>query len=123
MVYNLRDVSKNYVMAYFDFIMNKRTKNWTDEEIFALFSYGLSRLLALDGSCFSHRVTVYGERWWNKLKKVKGCPKYVERISFVDKVSMLNLSRAYLVIMLKQGNLEDNVALPEEENYFELKEV
>ncbi len=123
MVYNLRNVAKNYVTTYFDFIKNKRTSRWTDEETFVLFSYGLKRLLGLDSADFNHRVTVYGTNWLHKLKKVKGCPKHIERVSFADKVSILNLSKAYLVIMLKQENLEDNVNLPEEDIYFELEEV
>lgn len=92
--YNIFLISRLYLKSYYNFILN-RTNISKSSEAFSLFMYSIKSLYGLDTVEYCDAVSKYGDACIEYLKNVEGTPKVRDKMSFEDKVRLVNVCEGY----------------------------
>lgn len=106
MIFNLKAVTRHYVNGYFDFLKKNKLLDEQKEDLFDLFSYCLKHIYGLPSSENNYFIDMYSEGCIKHLKKLKGVPKKVDKITVSERVSIVTMcNNYYLAVQLKAEGL------------------
>lgn len=97
MIYNLKQVTGEYVKGYLGFIKKKNFVNVSSEDLYDLFSYSIETIYGLPAAESSEYIKLYGEECIYHLKRLKNVPKRVKRLGLNDRVSVVSMCKSYFV--------------------------
>lgn len=97
MMYNLKKVVSIYVKRYYEYLKKVNLLNECSEALYDLFSYTIKNIYALPACESNYFIDQYGEDCINYLKKSKGVPKRVKRLSVNDRLSIVTMCNSYFV--------------------------
>lgn len=96
MKYNYNELARTYVKGFYKFIVGY-TNISNKEDAYILFRYSLRRLYGLEANEVNEAVLEYGDKCIEYLRNLKGTPKNIFKISWIDRVHLFDYCETYLV--------------------------
>lgn len=92
--YNIFIISRLYLKSYYKFLITETNITRTDDA-YSLFMYSMKKLYGLEAIEYSSYIEKYGDKCISFLKNLPDTPKNKVRVSYEDRVRIINLCEGY----------------------------